>query len=298
MPDEHLNHNLMKHLSLMKLKKLLSKTCITYAISLFPVLLHAQKDVVPPVITYSNPADTVCIQIGSVWIMQYAVTDNQSDKNSITVSINWGMNGPVNTLQRRMYPVEIEATDSNGNKSKLKLNLRVDDCIAPVIHLNTPDTICVKWRTPYYPVQPTVTDNYYSGGQVSLVRKSSDVNPNIIGIYTEVYEAVDGSGNITTRIRIVRVAADCDATVGVSDIPGLQFSIYPQPANDILNVQVAGDFNGSDLSVWSLEGVLLYQANVSQSVESIDVAKWPCGIYLLRVGNGEFSRTRTFILQR
>jgi hypothetical protein len=280
----------------MKLKTLLIGACIAYVILLFPATVHAQKDTVPPVITYDYPRDTFCISVGTTWLMQYTITDNQSDNGSIKVNIKWGMNGPVNTMLRGVYPLEINAIDSNGNKSTLKLNLKVEDCSPPQI-VFARDSICIKLGDPYTPEPPNVIDNYYAPSEISLVKTSSDVNTNVAGIYAEIYEAVDGSGNKTTGTRIVRVDPNC-GTVGISNIPLIHYSVYPQPANEVLNIRLDGNYQGSDLSVRTIDGRLLYQSTVEQSLESIDVAKWPCGIYILHIGTGGFSSVQKIVLQR
>jgi hypothetical protein len=81
----------------------------------------------------------------------------------------------------------------------------VDDFIPPVISLNTFDIVEHEVRTPYNSIAATVTDNYYGSGQVSIIRKSSNVNYNVLGTYTEVFEAIDGSGNVSTKTRTVKV---------------------------------------------------------------------------------------------
>lgn len=261
------------------------------------ISLIAQKDMTPPVITYGNLRDTFCIEINSVWTLSYTVTDNQSDKNHITTNVIWGYNGPVNSTMRKTYPLTIEATDSNGNKSSLTLNLRVDDCTSPVINLNTPDTICVKWRTPYNSVTPSVTDNYYGPGQVSLVKKSSDIDPNVIGIYQEVYEAVDGSGNTTTKTRFVVVKENCPNSVGLRDILSTDLSIYPQPVSGILNIKIDAYGILANLSVYTPEGKLMYKVDALSNMSSINVSQWPSGIYFLHLNAGESISLRKIVVQ-
>jgi PKD repeat protein len=144
------------------------------------------------------------IQIGSVWFDQTVATDAYD--NNVTLSKTWGFNGPVNTVIRKTYPVVYNAKDSSGNAAaSVARNYRVDDFIAPVISLNTFDVVSHPVRTPYNSIPPSVSDNYYGPGQVSLVRISSNVDENVLGTYQEVFEAIDGSGNVTRRTRTVKV---------------------------------------------------------------------------------------------
>jgi hypothetical protein len=47
-------------------------------------------------------------------------------------------------------------------------------------------------------------DNLYGPSEISL-RRTSNVNPFILGFYTEVYTATDASGNVSVKTRYVRV---------------------------------------------------------------------------------------------
>ncbi len=155
----------------------------------------------PPVIL---PLGDTAIQIGSVWVDQTIAEDAYDPAPVITKE--WGFNGPVNTTLRRTYPVTYHAVDQSGNNALLVVrNYRVDDFIPPVIDLNTFETVIHDVRTPYLSTPASVTDNYYAAGQVSLVKVSDNVDPNVLGTYTEVYEAVDGSGNKARKTRTVRV---------------------------------------------------------------------------------------------
>ena len=159
------------------------------------------EDTKAPVIDPQGPTQ---VQIGSVWIDQTTVMDAYDNMPVLTRT--WGFNGVVNTLVRATYPVTYTAVDGEGNIATPVLrNYRVDDFIAPVINLNTFDIVNHEVRTAYASIFPLATDNYYPNTQVSLVLKSSNVNENVLGTYTEVYEAIDGSGNITSKTRTVKV---------------------------------------------------------------------------------------------
>jgi hypothetical protein len=215
------------------------------------------------------------------------VTDNQSDKNSITIKLTW-LSGPVNALVRAVYVLKVEATDSNGNKSTRSVNYKVDDCIPPVIDLQTSDTICVKWRTAYIRVQPKVSDNYYPSNQVSLTLKTSDVNPNIIGFYTEVYEAIDASGNRTTKIRIVKVSADCAQSASAFMPHSIQINLYPNPAQTDFLIQLSDAQNRDALlsiTMVSMDGKKVFESTIDDALK-IDVVGLANGPYTVVVKGG------------
>ncbi len=151
-----------------------------------------------------NPLGSENVQINSVWLDQ-TIAEDAYDLNP-ELTKDWGFNGPVNTLVKATYPVTYYAEDQSGNMAiPVVRNYKVDDYIPPTISLNTFDVVEHEVRTAYNSVDPSVSDNYYPANFLSITKISSDVNPNVLGTYTEVFEAVDGSGNTTQKTRTVKV---------------------------------------------------------------------------------------------
>jgi PKD repeat protein len=148
---------------------------------------------------------TIDVQIGGVFVDDVYAMDPCN--GSIFVSKNPGFNGPVNTNVRATYPVTYKATDPSGNKATefgYVLNYRVDDYIAPDIELNTSDTVLHDVNNAYYSRSVTVSDNYYAKSQLSLT-KIGKVDAYTLGTYVETFTATDGSGNVTTKQRFIKV---------------------------------------------------------------------------------------------
>jgi hypothetical protein len=148
---------------------------------------------------------TVNVQINDVFVDQVYTEDPCT--GIIPTNNTPGFNGPVNTTRRATYPIIYNAKDPSNNLATndgAVINYRVDDFVPPVVVLNTEDTIFLEVNTPYNSKPVTVTDNYYSNSQVSVV-KTGNVDPYTLGLYTERYTATDASGNSTTRTRYVRV---------------------------------------------------------------------------------------------
>ncbi|MES2617497.1 MAG: immunoglobulin-like domain-containing protein [Bacteroidota bacterium] len=164
-------------------------------------------DGVKPLIT--NFGDT-SVQIGSTWVDQTTAIDDYDDNPVLTRQ--WLVN-PVNTTVRNTYTVTYQAVDQSGNQADpVTVNYRVDDFVPPVINLNTFDIVTHKVTEKYVSITATVSDNFYGPGQVSVTRISSNVDPNKLGTYSEVFKAVDGSGNISFKTRTVNVV-DIEAPV-------------------------------------------------------------------------------------
>lgn len=170
-----------------------------------PAILKLSKSIVD--------GTTIDVQIGSVFVDDIYSIDPCN--GSIFVAKNPGFNGPVNTNVRATYPVTYRAVDPSGNKAVedgFVMNYRVDDFIAPEIELNTSDTVIHDVNNAYYSRTVTVIDNYYAKSQVSLTRVGK-VDAYTLGTYVETYTATDGSGNVTTKQRFIKVVDRIAPTV-------------------------------------------------------------------------------------
>lgn len=262
---------------------------------LFAIInLSAQKDTIPPTI-HLNWNDSQCIQIGSVWIDKTTVSDNQTDNASIVLIKKWDSNGPLNSLMRGLYQITYEATDSNGNKAVLTTVYKVDDCIAPMIILNTKDTVCHQISTPYNSVQVSVSDNYYNANQISVVKKSGFVNVYVAGTYLEVFEAVDLSGNTTTKTRVV-IVGDCTGATSIEQLQITIFELYPNPANESITIQVYGQ-NTSSIKIISIDGKVVLERELESGENILDISSLSSGVYTVQFSSGTSVQTDKLIIQ-
>ena len=100
--------------------------------------------------------------------------------------------------------MELIASGNKALEDGYKILYRVDDYVLPEISLNTADTVIHDVNQPYSPQQVSVFDNYYDVSDIS-VSKSGTVNAYKLGIYSEEYTAIDGSGNKGKKVRYVKV---------------------------------------------------------------------------------------------
>lgn len=159
------------------------------------------EDNSPP--TIIAPIDTN-IQIGSIWFDPTTTIDSY-DEHPVLMK-EWKLNHPVNTFAKTIYTVTYRSYDQSMNEAEpVTINYRVDDFIAPVIQLNTHDVVYHDVRKPYTSIPASVSDNYYGADKTILVRIFSDVEEDVIGTYHEIFEATDGSGNVSRKTRTIIV---------------------------------------------------------------------------------------------
>jgi hypothetical protein len=84
----------------------------------------------------------------------------------------------------------------------------------------------------------------------------------------------------STCINIVQLVAKVLIPTSIVSAPEDRLSIYPNPAQDVLNVRFAGNETEGMLRVINLQGQVLLQVAATQLV-GLDVSSLPAGIYLL-----------------
>lgn len=79
-----------------------------------------------------------------------------------------------------------------------------------------------------------------------------------------------------------------------------KFLLYPNPSNDVLNIQSTGiDLRGSNINIRNNLGQLLYQKKLlfGESTEQISIQALPSGIYLIEILSEKFHSAQRFIKQ-
>ncbi|MCO6495902.1 MAG: DUF5011 domain-containing protein [Bacteroidetes bacterium] len=165
------------------------------------------------------------IELGSVWTDMTFATDNFWSQQDIIIQKSYGFNGPVNQNVKGSYEVTYKAIDGSGNFSTATRTYVVGDFTSPTILLNTPDTIYHDVNTPYTSINPTIFDDLSDINNLSIF-KSGTVNPYKLGIYTELFRAIDEAGNPTEVTRTVVVLDRIAPSIVTPYICTPQFNVY------------------------------------------------------------------------
>ncbi|MDD3526305.1 MAG: T9SS type A sorting domain-containing protein, partial [Bacteroidales bacterium] len=118
------------------------------------------------------------------------------------------------------------------------------------------------------------------GGNYQLVCNAPDYQQS--SIYNVVL--VDG-GTTTVNFYLYPATEEYGSpTTGTSNPENRSISIWPNPAGNILNLEITG---GSNIEIVSPSGVkMLSKSNCSQQ-ERIDVRQLPAGVYFVKITTGE-----------
>ncbi len=104
---------------------------------------------------------------------------------------------------------------------------------------------------------------------------------------------------ITSRIAWVdnNIPGNC-YNVGINEYTAESlFNVYPNPSNDFLNIGfLNNDIDGKNISLYDGLGKAVYQTTTYEFEFQINVSKYPKGIYLLVVTDGQTRKTEKIIL--
>jgi hypothetical protein len=82
------------------------------------------------------------------------------------------------------------------------------------------------------------------------------------------------------------------------DIPSdlsSQVVIWPNPVSRQLNIQVGEFSDQTELAIFSLDGKQIHKDRLTANLSTIDVSKWDCGIYLVRLTCGGYVLNQKFV---
>lgn len=143
------------------------------------------------------------------------VTDRYDDHHG--VAINLVINHNINVNKLGEYYVTYNAVDSNGNRAEpIVRRVYVKDTTPPDITLFGDNPMTIERGLEYVEFGATVIDNYDGPmTRYSILNAPSGMS---LGTFEVIYRAVDSSGNIGEKIRIVNVVDTIPPIVlGVED---------------------------------------------------------------------------------
>jgi PKD repeat protein len=78
-----------------------------------------------------------------------------------------------------------------------------------------------------------------------------------------------------------------NGVTGISDIPDAGISIFPNPANEILNIQLlpSTDISGTELSIYNLNGKTVLSLQINSAKTSVSIKGMKPGIYFIRINS-------------
>lgn len=236
------------------------------------------SDTIPPVINLRT-SETIYVAKGSVYIsVMPTATDNVSDSSKIIIKKTFS---DVDVSFTGIYSEKFTATDeSNNTSTKTRIVIVSKDLTPPVIKLLGPDTVFHKRGVPYVSNGVTATDNMDGNVTNAVVKIFSDVNVNVNGLYKEIFKATDVAGNSAEKTQYVKVG-DEGSTNFVAMVKASLISVSPNPAKDIIRINIGHNSGNMKLSMISMDGKTILESDIYINNSPVSVGHLKPGIYFV-----------------
>ena len=120
------------------------------------------------------------------------------------------------------------------------------------------------------------TFEWYHNGDLIPGVEANSFEPLENGEYQVIGYSEPGCSSVSVIINITITGIDENDTTS-------QFRVYPNPASDLVFVQVDGD-NSLSLEIFNLEGRLIRSENLSTGQNTVQIGDVASGIYLMKLG--------------
>ncbi len=90
-------------------------------------------------------------------------------------------------------------------------------------------------------------------------------------------QAVNGNG--------YAALVSCDDRLGLSNFSGIDFTYYPNPANDVVNISAKIEM--TTIAVYNITGQLLYNRNINAMDSKVDISEFSTGTYFFKLKFGD-----------
>jgi hypothetical protein len=232
-------------------------------------------DTKPPVITL-NGANPLAVECHSAFTDPGAVaSDDCAGPVPVTVS------GTVDPTTPGLYTLTYTAVDPAGNSATNSRTVSVVDTRPPVVTLVGTNTLVVECHSSFSEPGATAFDECAGPLPVTV---TGNVNPNVPGLYTLIYTAVDPAGNSATNSLTVSVVDTRPPVVTLNGSAVLSVechSLFTDPGAaavddcaDSLPVTVTGLVDTSVLGTYTLTYSAVdpsgNSASVSRTVHVVD----------------------------
>ncbi len=196
---------------------------------------------------------------------------------------------PLVYMEQGSYVIEWQFVDNYDNSVLQTQNVTVSDVTPPEIECPSDQNFEIESGAVNYIVNSTELDplNVSDNCEIDIISNSFNNAPSLegeileVGIHQIQWYITDMAGNESTCSFDIEV----NVFVAISKLQQQGVEIYPNPANDVLNIEFA-DSNIQNLTIYDVMGRLMVEKADLQAKERIDLSKFPDGIYLVNLKIG------------
>lgn len=180
---------------------------------------------------------------------------------------------PITTIG--MTTITWTFNDGNGNSITVDQHIIVTDSENPVTTtLPTLNIACNDVVT-----APAATDNCTGTVTGTTSNPLSYATP---GTYTINWVFADGNGNSSNEAQTVVVSC---SSAGLEDLSTAFVQVYPNPASDVLTVNVSAELVGRELELVNTQGAGVRKVMVVSTETTINLSDLQSGLYYVKLNN-------------
>jgi hypothetical protein len=209
----------------------------------------------------NNCHQTDTVQVNVVQSTSSTLNENACD--------SYTLNGQTYT-QSGTYTQVIP--NGSGCDSTITLNLNMDfSPITPVITLTNGVTMTT-------PAQANVSFQWINCSDLTLIAGATGTTftASMNGVYAVV--ASNGCGSDTSECSTIN-------SVGITDLSGADLSVFPNPTDGVLQVQVSTSMLGQTWKLYDIRGRLVVDGNIETETSTLSMEQLSRGTYWLHLGS-------------
>jgi len=210
------------------------------------------------------------------------------------LSYEWLFNG---------NPAGSQPSITAGQSGTYQLNVRKNaSCLAS----SNPVTVLLNQSSPVQilnldtqycnSASPVILQANVSGGAFTIDgQASSAFDPGTLsaGPHEVIFSYTNDASCVSTQSLLVNVQ-DCSSSAGLSN---LDFSLYPNPASDLITISMPGNRSQVQVRVADMYGRIIQQSESKDQQLRLNVSDFPVGTYVIRLTNGEGSVSKSILIQ-
>lgn len=236
----------------------------------------------------SNPAN-------NIQNYSYAICNSWDPNNKQVSPQGKGAEGLIHNNQSMVYTVHFQNT-GNSSASRVfiidTLDENLDISTLTVLQFSHWVTLSregdgvVKFDFPHINLPDSATSSSESNGYITFSIKQKDNLPDGTEIKNTGYIYFDYNPAVITNTTLNTI----NSTVSIKEFKESpnEMSVYPNPSTGIIYVAFSKIIKNAKLDVYNITGELVYNKNIYNSSYSLlNLKKFPAGIYLIKVQNGD-----------
>jgi len=149
--------------------------------------------------------------------------------------------------------------------------------------------------------QPYPTHNYQNPGSYAICLTMTAVDSSLITCISTYCDSltVDQNGNIIYKGALVgwNFVVLNPASIGIDESVLEQTKIYPNPAKDVLTIELPEAATTAEARVFSVSGALVNVVQLQAGTNTLDVATLPTGLYVLHLKSDVATTQIKFVKQ-